>query len=80
MNSPPTITGDDNLVHKEQQQQEAESDIVGGGRHDANTDLERGVTPIPEEYEFGKDDDDSKGSLALLYDRHRPCFQLSRLL
>ncbi|KAI7877457.1 hypothetical protein K492DRAFT_197647 [Lichtheimia hyalospora FSU 10163] len=81
MHSPPTITGDDNPAHKEQQQQESESGIVGGGRHDANTDLERGATPIPEEYEFGKDDDDdSKGPLALLYDRRRPWFHLAMWL
>lgn len=77
MHSPPTSTEDDIPVHKEQQQQEFKTGNVDGGRKDITIDMERGVTPRPEEYEFGNDDDDSKGSLALIYDTYRPWFQLS---
>ncbi|CDH52061.1 predicted protein [Lichtheimia corymbifera JMRC:FSU:9682] len=82
MHSPPTSTEDDIPANKEQQQlqRESKSDIVGG-RNDTNIDMERGVTPRPEEYEYGnEDDDDAKGSLALIYDTYRPWFQLSLLL
>lgn len=76
MHSPPTSTEDDIPVHKEQQQ-EFKTDTIDGGRKDVTIDMERRVTPRPEEYEFGNDDDDSKGSLALIYDTYRPWFQLS---
>ncbi|CDS05097.1 hypothetical protein LRAMOSA07626 [Lichtheimia ramosa] len=80
MHSPPTSTEDDIPVHKEQQQQEFKTGTIDGGRKDVTIDMERRVTPPPEEYEFGNDDDDSKGSLALIYDTYRPWFHLAMWL